>query len=87
MKNLIYAIVCASLWGILVAYTKDYLSIRLLISAIGGFLIGNYFFNRETKSYKNPNITLLQRKLRCKDTCSCTYDEVDEYCYWHGKNE
>lgn len=85
MKNLIYAIVCASLWGILVAYTEDYPSILLLVSVIGGSLIGNYFSNREIKNYKNPNITLLQRKLRLKNACSCTYDEVDEYCYWHGK--
>lgn len=85
MKNIIYGLICASLWGIAVVYTKDYHAVRLLISGIGGFLIGNYFSNREIKSYKDPNITLLQRKLRCKDTCSCTYDEIDKYCYWHKK--
>ena len=34
---------------------------------------------------KDPNISLLQRKLKELKGCSCTYDEIDNKCYWHGK--
>ena len=78
MKNIILAIICSAIWGILVTYTKDYQAIRLLISGLGGYLIGNYFVNRELKSYKDPNISLLQRKLKTLKGCSCTYNEIDK---------